>query len=436
MLDGFGVDAADATEQERDIQEGGVMTHRRDWLRGVLGAGAATFAGRAEAQQPASGEPSTSRRTVRRPVLPDPSRIALRPVLEPWETRLPDDPRARMLLEEVRAKHKLPGLVGAIIKGSAVVSVAAVGVRKAGGEDPFRPTDQIHLGSCTKAMTATLIGTLYEEGMLAASNTLAEVFPDYAERMHPDFREATLSHLLTHRAGLPHDADWWNLPGRAPTEKRYAALGELCSVAPRFLPGRKYEYSNAGYVLAGLMAERVTGASWENLIRARVFEPLYMYSAGFGPPGLDGSSLEEQPYGHQWSLGRLKPIRQDNPPVMGPAGTVHCSILDWAKFAVAHLRGERPGGKLLSPSTFRELHTPAAGGDYAGGWMVLDRAWAGGKALNHAGSNTMWYVNAWLAPARDFGVLVATNVGGGASAKATDEAVGGLLGHYQATFAG
>ena len=411
------------------------MTHRRDWMRTVLGAGAATFGGLAGAQTPPAADGSTTRRTVRRPVLPDPNRAALRPVLEPWETNLPEDPRAATLLEEVRAKHKLPGLVGAIVKGSAVVSIAAVGVRKAGEDDPFRPTDQVHIGSCTKAMTATLVGTLYEEGLLSATTTLAEVFPDHADRMHPDFRDVTLSQLLTHRAGLPHDADWWDLPGRTPTEKRYAALAELCRVAPRSLPGRKYAYSNAGYVLVGLMAERVTGAAWEDLIRARIFEPLNMYSAGFGPRGADGSTRGGQPYGHQWSRGRARPIVVDNPPVMGPAGTVHCSILDWAKFGVAHLRGERPGAKLLQPSTYRDLHTPPPGTDYAGGWLVFDRSWAGGKALNHAGSNTTWYVNVWLAPARDFGVLAATNIGGDATAKAADDAVAALLGHYRAAFA-
>ena len=408
------------------------MTRRRDWLRTVLGAGAATFGGLAAGEEPSTA----TRRTARRPLLPDPSRNALRPVIEPWESRPPDDPRAKALLEAVREKYKLPGLVGAIVKGSAVVSVAATGVRKAGGDDPIRPTDQVHIGSCTKAMTATLIGTLFEEGLLSASSTLAGVFPEYADRMRPDFREATLSHLLTHRAGLPHDADWWNLPGVTPTQKRYAALAELCSVAPRSIPGRKYEYSNAGYVLAGLMAEHVAGASWEDMTRARIFEPLNMYSAGFGPPGLDGSSRETQPYGHQWALGGPKPIRHDNPPVMGPAGTVHCSILDWAKFGIAHLRGERPGGKLLQPSTYRDLHTAAPGAEYAGGWLVLDRPWAGGAALNHAGSNTMWMANVWLAPARDFGVLAATNMGGGPTMKAADEAVGALIGHYSATFAG
>ena len=67
---------------------------------------------------------------------------------------------------------------------------------------------------------------------------------------------------------------------------------------------------------------------------------------------------------------------------------------------------------------------------------MLDRPWAGGAALNHAGSNTMWMANVWLAPARDFGVLAATNMGGGPTMKAADEAVGALIGHYSATFAG
>ena len=79
---------------------------------------------------------------------------------------------------------------------------------------------------------------------------------------------------------------------------------------------------------------------------------------------------------------------------MGPAGTVHCSVPDWAKFAALHLAGEPwKGSKLLKPATFRTLHTPPPGREYAGGWIVVERSWAGGVALNHNGSNTSWYVD-------------------------------------------
>lgn len=412
------------------------MIDRRDWLKSALAAGMSAGAwGRATAQEP--GQTKTkSQRTALRPVL-EADRQALRPTLEPWETRLANDPQVERLLELVRAEHKLPGMIGGIIKGSALAAIGATGVRRVGATDPIQVTDQIHLGSCTKAMTATLLGVLTERGLLKASCTLADVFPEYAPRMHPDFQTATLSHLLTNRAGLPHDADdWWRLPGRSPTTKRYAALEQLTASRPASKPGTKYAYSNAGYVLAGLMAEQVTGIPWEVLIRQEVFNPLNMFSAGFGPPGAGTAEGAGQPFGHRLVRGRAEPTLHDNAPCMGPAGTVHCTMADWAKFAILHLRGERDGSKILRRETLRDLHTPPRGQEYAGGWIAVNRPWAGGRALMHSGSNTYWYATVWLAPVRDFGLLVATNQGGDAAAKACDQAIGVLLGHKEAAFPG
>ena len=401
------------------------MTLRRDWLKSVARGGAAAVAGAwgidVRAQQATSPRPA--------------SRTVQRPALEAWESRPPVDRQAADMLEAIRARHRLPGMLGAIVKGDAVIATAATGVRRIDAPGEIRITDLIHLGSCTKAMTATLLGTLYEQGAVSPDATLAGVFPEYADRLHPDYRAVTLAQLTSHRAGLPKDVDWWRLPGRTPTEKRYALLQETCAAPPRTRPGTSYTYSNVGYVLAGLMAEQVTGMGWEELIRERVFQPLRMYSAGFGPPGAGRSEPGEQPYGHHLVDGRVESIRHDNPEVMGPAGTVHCTMLDWAKFASAHLRGERRGAKLLQPSTYRILHTPAPGEAYAGGWMAVDRDWAGGRALSHTGSNTMWYATIWLAPARDFGMLVATNQGGGTTDQACDEGVGALLQRYEAAYA-
>ena len=194
---------------------------------------------------------------------------------------------------------------------------------------------------------------------------------------------------------------------------------------PRGRPGSTYAYSNVGYALAGLMAEQVTGESWEVLMRRRLFEPLGMDSAGFGTPG--GPDRVEQPWGHHVSGNEIKPTQQDNAPALGPAGTVHCTIPDWAKFAALHLRGAQKKAKLLKPATFRALHTPAQDGEYAGGWNVLERSWAGGRTLMHNGSNTSWYATIWIAPARDFAILIATNQGGAAAAAACEQAVEKLI---------
>jgi hypothetical protein len=75
----------------------------------------------------------------------------------------------------------------------------------------------------------------------------------------------------------------------------------------------------------------------------------------------------------------------------------------------------------------KALHTPKPGEEYVGGWLVSDQSWAGGLALSHNGSNTLWYCSIWMAPAKDFAILVAANAGGPPAQEACNEAVKGLL---------
>jgi CubicO group peptidase (beta-lactamase class C family) len=322
-------------------------------------------------------------------------------------------------------RHKVPGMIAALVKGGTISAIGAAGVRKLGSEEPIMIGDQVHIGSCTKAMTATMIGTLVDDGALSWSSTIEAVFPTLAEAVHPDYRAVTLLQLLNHRAGMPPNVDWWHLGrDRSPTRQRKYLLENRLKEAPASKPGTDFLYSNVGYAVAGLMAERVTGRSWEDLMRTRLFEPTDMRSAGFGPPGALGQV--DQPWGHSEENGMVVPRRMDNAPSLGPAGTVHVSIPDWAKFALLHLRGDRGDAPLLEPASFRVLHTPAAGSGYAAGWGVHDPG-GPGRALTHAGSNTMWYATILVAPVRNVAILTATNQGGEAAAKACAEAERGLI---------
>jgi CubicO group peptidase (beta-lactamase class C family) len=200
---------------------------------------------------------------------------------------------------------------------------------------------------------------------------------------------------------------------------------------PEAAPGTKFIYSNAGFSIAGAMAERVMNTPYEELMKKRLFAPLHMDTAGFGAPGTKGKI--DEPRGHN---GDGKPVEvgpaADNPAAIAPAGRVHCSIVDWARYIAMHLRGEKDvddGTKhLLKAASFKKLHTQFGRDDakYAMGWAVTDRPW-GGRVLTHSGSNTMWYCVAWLAPDKEFAVIVATNQGGDAAAKACDEAAGALI---------
>lgn len=354
------------------------------------------------------------------------------------------------LLDPLCSGTGVPGMVAVVLRGDQIVAQGAAGVRAAGSPPKVTIDDRFHLGSDTKAMTATLIAMLVEEGRLKWDTTIGEFFGPTVPDMNPAWRPVTLTQLLTHHAGAPHDLDadlhrqLWQRRG-TPTEQRMQLVRGVLSRPPVNQPGTTYLYSNAGFAIAGAMAEKITGRPWEDLIQVRLFAPLGISSAGFGAPGTPGKL--DQPLGHT-AEGQPVPVgpQADNPPAIGPAGTVHLSLPDWARFIALHLRGDVSNPhrecRLLSPDSFIKLHHPIpdAQNPYAMGWLVLDRGWAKGyaplahgRALTHAGSNTMWFCVTWLAPERDFAMLVACNRGGDIAAKTCEKAVGALIKQFNPT---
>src|SRR5262245_3948717 len=106
----------------------------------------------------------------------------------PQLTALGESPADRQLheiLEPIREKHEVPALAAAVVNGNGLVAVAAVGVRKQGDETAVTVDDRFHIGSDTKAMTATLIARLVEAGKLHYDDTLEKAFPELAESMNP-----------------------------------------------------------------------------------------------------------------------------------------------------------------------------------------------------------------------------------------------------------
>jgi CubicO group peptidase (beta-lactamase class C family) len=339
------------------------------------------------------------------------------------------DNEVARLIEPIRQEHRLPALGAAIVTSRGVVASGVTGTRKAGTDVAATIDDRWHLGSDTKAMTAVILATFVERGTLTWETTLGEVFTERAAGFPADFRAITVTQLLSHHAGLPANLAWRQIERSSPTlpEQRLNALKIAATTTLTSRPGTKYEYSNLGYTLAGTIAERIGGRPWEALMRDIVFTPLGMTSCGFGGLGTPGQI--DQPWPHTVN-GQPMPSNGpavDNAAVLGPAGTVHCSIADWSKFIADQLRGARGAGSLLKPETYKALHTPRFGGNYAFGWGVTTRVWAGGTVLQHAGSNTMNFCVLWVAPLRDMAVLAVTNQAGDAAQQATDEAVAALI---------
>ena len=300
-----------------------------------------------------------------------------------------------------------PGVVVAVIRDGNIACRVAQGMRRADEpNNPLTTDDKVHLGSCTKAMTGTLIGMLVDDGTLKFSDTVGQRLPQVKARIHADWHNVTLLELLQHRSGLPGAGPFYTDGGHPKHETRVKIVMQILQKPrPEDHQRGTYGYSNLGYLLAAVMAEQATEKSWEDLIKQRVFQPLNMTSAGFGPP--DRSTPAAHAWGHRQFGEKLIPIAMDNPLSMAPAGCVHCTISDWCRFIKLHLNEDTP--KLLSKDTLQQLHTPAADGQtpYACGWIVKEIA--GQRVIWHNGSNTMWYAAVNAAPETDTAVLVVCN---------------------------
>lgn len=336
-------------------------------------------------------------------------------------------------IEAILVDSPVPSLAAAAVVEGRIVSVGASGFRKKGAPERVTVSDKYHIGSCTKSMTAVLAAMLVEQGQLKWETTVSEVFRGID--VHPGYDTVTLSQLLTNTGGVPGEveptlwAELWQAQGSVSAQRLKLATGILTQ-PPGYEAGTKYEYSNGGFSVAGAMLERVMGEHYEDMLTRLLFDRLAMKSAGFRAPAQLGQV--DQPYGHSQRELRVVPVDPepagDNPAAIGPAGSVHCSVIDFARYAQFHLGVVGEG--LLSVTSRDRLHSAPAGRDYAMGWVVTRRDWAGGTALTHAGSNTMFYAVIWIAPERQFAAVAMCNYGGKEAPSTCDRVIAFLIDKY------
>jgi CubicO group peptidase (beta-lactamase class C family) len=290
-----------------------------------------------------------------------------------------------------------------------IAQVGVRGVKRLSGHDPVRETDVWLIGSDAKPMTATLIARLVDRGVLGWNKPLEKMLPNLAAKMRPEYRSVTLVQLLSHRGGLPHDyhdAAYFNtfFADKRPAEQqRYEYIAHALT-DKAVMPAGKFSYSNSGFLIAAVIAERATGIPYETLMRRELFDPLNMKTAGFGvtPAG--------QPQGHH--AGKVATLKEANPAMFAPAGNIHMSLRDWAAFCLDQMAGYHGYGRLLKPATYHMMETRLPGATTGLSWGVQSTALGRqGPALMHAGSDGNWMALVLLFPETQNGVLMAANAG-------------------------
>jgi CubicO group peptidase (beta-lactamase class C family) len=387
---------------------------------------------------------------------------------EEFVTGAAGDAQLADVLERIRVANNLPALAAVIADTDGVIEMAAVGQRAAGFPEPVSLTDQWHLGSISKPLTATLAARLIEKGVLAWDTTIGDVFPELRNTMEPAYQAVRLDELLHHASGLPRDLtpeEYLHYAPDIPARAQRRGLVAQILALPPANPRGAVLYSNVGYIVAGAMLEARADMDFEALMTREVFEPLGMERAGFGPPGTPGR--RDQPWGHfpalrlpgaadlaegiwgtrateyiaagQAHRGAWQPLdpgrpAADNYPFAAASGRVHASLEDMARFAAAHLAASRGDTPFLTAASAGKLHTPPDDSGIALDWAVSTRDWAWGRWLYHSGSTARWYAALTLAPDRGVAIFAAANASGltDEGNRGTDQAAQALIRRMEA----
>src|SRR5260221_3440114 len=313
----------------------------------------------------------------------------------------------------------VPAMQATVVRAEGIIAHGSYGA--AIGE-------AFHIGSCTKPFTATLAAMLVEQKKLTWETRIVDIFPEWKSVIRPDYADVTLADLLSHEAGLPEfgeEDEFAHIPdfkGDSSARLRQFARYAL-SQPPVVKPRTATKYSNAGYDVAAAMIERVSGRSWESLLRTRIFQPLGLTTAGIGWPA--------KVWGHEWDGTRLVAVdphgQYQLPDYIRASGDLHMSSDDLALFLRAHLRALRGERTLISPATAALMHTKRL---KSGLGFGVNNEVKLAPLSTHSGSADTFYTVIAIAPKFNVAAVVQTNAAGESAQKAVGRILMEFLGQY------
>lgn len=332
-------------------------------------------------------------------------------------------------IDRMRTTFNIPAIAYGVIQNGSIIALNVLGYRDIETKEEAQLSDYFHIGSITKSFTAFLAGKLVDDGVISWDAKFFNLFPELKEKSNSAYYGMTLQQLLSHRARLINfKADQEVYPiiaeyesaldkGLSLSEKRYFLIKEILQKEP--LPPYdqcKDSYSNAGFVAAGLMLEKATGKTWEELIMKISNDlELDLYI------GWPVDYKPDQPKGHinpkYWSLDiekDLVPISDQLRKYHGfnqiglltaPSGNISVKTKNFLEYLKFYLEGIKGKDNYLKSETYK--HLLLAYPKYSCGWWVDIHNEK--KEYGHRGSNGTFYSFAGIYPENNMGIVVMIN---------------------------
>lgn len=310
----------------------------------------------------------------------------------------------------------LPGVSIALVKDGQVVMTKGYGKRDVAGNLDMTDETVLPVGSTTKSFTSLILSMLVDEGKLEWDKPVKEYIP-WLKLPNEDLTErVTVRDLLSHRTGMPK----YDVHGVFCTkDDRKAMVEDLQYLQTNAGLGDQLQYSNQMVMLAGYVAEVLTGKTWEELVKECIWEPLGMAHTNATIKELEACPEISKGYVFTGVENMETPYLSLKG--IGPAGAINSSAKDMANYLLFQLGdGSWKGNSLVSAANLNEMHSVQMLGtpyfwkldeiseaNYGLGWFV--DIYRGKRMLSHGGNTLGFSTLMTLLPEEDFGVVLISN---------------------------
>jgi CubicO group peptidase (beta-lactamase class C family) len=332
----------------------------------------------------------------------------------------PDIKKLDRYFSNARVQWEVPGMAIGIIRNNQVVLLKGYGVADVRNGKNVDGDTRFAVASNTKAFTATALGMLIDEGLLNWDDKVTDHLPWF--RLYDPYvtYNLTIRDMLSHRSGLKTfsgDLIWYGS-----NHSREEIVRRAAFLKPHHGFREVYGYSNILYLAAGLIVEQLSGMSWDDFIKTRLFLPLQMTNSNTSTTDLDLNGNTSMP--HNDTDSRIIAINYLNWDNIAPAGSINSSasdMLKWLQFQLS--MGTVNGNALIKESTLRETweqqitlkvsafsqknfpSTHFRG--YGLGWSLMD--YKGRKVISHSGGYDGFISYSAFIPEENLGYVILTN---------------------------
>lgn len=324
-------------------------------------------------------------------------------------------------LNRVLKDWKAAGFAVAVIEKDKIVYSKGVGFRDIEKKLPVTPNTLFAIGSCTKAFTSSLIGLLQKEDKIAYDKPVRAYLPEL--KFYNDAMDnlITVRDMMCHRTGLPrHDFSWYMFP-----TTRDSLIYRIRFLEPTATVRERWQYNNFMFTAQGVIAEKLFGKKWEQLIKEKIFDSLDMKSSDF--------SVDEMAKNNDAATGYY--VKKDsiiekmdyyNLDAMGPAGSINSSVNEMANWVITWINGGKyKGRQVLPPQYISEAMSSqmiSSGGipdkenpdihfsTYGFGWSMA--SYRGHYRVQHGGNIDGFSAMTCFFPSDSIGIVILTNQNG------------------------